>query len=96
MQKFVLIRYIKTTSGSNFKFKRTVELPAVPVIETGIKLNDGSFFITRCITMVENNRIYVLVDNDPLVSDQELDERIKEYQADGWVLSEQIDNGNDH
>ena len=88
MQKFTLIRYIKTTSSRNLRFKRIVELPAVPVIETGIKLRDGSFFLVRCITLIEDGRIYVKVNDDPLISDQELDERIKEYEQDNWILSE--------
>ena len=87
MKDYVLIRYLKT-SDCDLRFKRKVELPSVPVIETGIKLNDGSFFLTMCITLVEDGRIYVKVNDDPLVSDQDLDERIKEYEADGWVLAD--------
>ena len=92
MKKFTLIRYIKTISGRNLRFKRKVELPAVPVIETGIKLNDGSFFITRCITLIEDGRIYVKVNDDHSVQDCDVDDRIKEYEADGWVLSEYENN----
>ena len=88
MQEFVLIRYLKTTSGRDFKFKRTVELPGVPAIENGIKLKDGSFFLVRCLTFCEDGRIFILVDNESLVPDNDADGRLKNYEADGWVLSE--------
>jgi hypothetical protein len=92
MQKFILIRYIKTNEGRNFKFKRAVELPGTPAIENGVKLKNGSFYLVRCLTFCEDGRVFILVQNEPLIPDNDVDISIAEYEADGWVLSEYENN----
>ena len=88
MQKYTLIRSIKTNEGRNFKFKRTIELPGTPQLEWGIQLVDGTFGLVRCFTYCETGRIYVLLQNEPLITDNDVDISIAEYEQDGWVLSE--------
>ena len=91
MQKFTLIRYLKT-SDLDFKFKKVVQLPGTPAIENGVQLTDGTFLLVRCLTFCEDGRIFVLVSDDHSIQDNDINERIKEYEADGWACSSHEDS----
>jgi len=87
--KYIIIRYLKSVNGRNFKFKRTIELPGTPAIENGVKLKDGSFYLVRCLTFCEDGRVFILVDDEHSVRDCDVDGRLEDYLTDGWVLADE-------